>query len=252
MQQQWQKVPGAPDEKPPHNNITAALLTVPLSLLFFFSSACVLFGGILGTFYYFFNMFSITPRPYDFLAEVYLLLFGTLMCLLDAPLQFKFLMKMKIGIGKYARILTRLTGKGLWFLFLGSATFATLLERLKEPWAATILGGPVALLGLYSLTLGILKSLKWDRVRCKIISMGSGFREELIGRHKVSSPHGLTRTEFWNLAVDASGLNFDHVEVSLAFNALTSENAPATDSSSQLITDDNLIEWTQEGPLVLL
>jgi len=233
--------------------------TSSLNLQFFAASCCVIVAGVYSFFYSLIHVFN-SFRPLDGLFDLYLVFFGILMFLLDAPLNFKCLIRFKIAVGRFARLLNRLTGKGVWFIFLGCNTFIILYHRTHTPgekasnlnmfWAI-LLGGYVTGLGIYAAGVGLLKSKRWDRARIKFRELGTHGAMQTMDRHKLTSMHGLTETEFLEMCIDVSGISFDITESALMFNALTTENTSdlKEDSAGALLTSGNFAEWLEDGVL---
>jgi len=235
------------------------LPTSNLNLQFFGASCCIIVSGVYSFLYSLVHVFN-EFRPLDGLFDLYLVFFGVLMFLLDAPLNFKCLIRFKIGVGRFARLLNRLTGKGIWFVFLGCNTFIILYHRTHLPGTspstinlvcATVLGGYVTGLGIYAAGVGFLKSRRWDRVRVKFRELGTHGAMQTLDRHKLTSMHGLTETEFLEMCDEVSGIRFDQAESALMFNALTTENSSdlKDDPSGALLTSGNFAEWLEDGVL---
>merc|ERR1719160_1601962 len=191
-----------------------------MNLLWFAAACAVMFGGLIGALDLLFTTFA----PLDFLDEVYLLFFGLIMFVNDAPLNFKLILEVKQGISKYCRFLTRLTGRGLWFIFLGTMTFATLWENSISMFLAVVLGFFVFGVGVASTIIGVVKSRKLEKVRLNVYQhKQKGGLAQLYQEHARNSPTmGLTQTEFNGMCGTLKGLTFSPDELAAIFNALTS------------------------------
>ena len=56
------------------------------------------------------------------------------MMILDAPINFVVFMEIRILVYKYARALSRFTGRGLFYMFLGSMVWAKLFDDGISPF----------------------------------------------------------------------------------------------------------------------
>lgn len=206
-----------------------------MNLLWFGAACAVMFGGLIGALDLLFTTFA----PLDFLDEVYLLLFGAIMFVIDAPLNFKVIREAKDVVHKYCKFLTRLTGRGVWFIFLGTMTFATLWENSISSFLAVVLGLFVFAVGVFSTTFGYVKSRKLERVRFQVFqNKQSGKLRQLYDAFAKTAPSlGLTRQEFNDLSSQLKGVSFDPDEIACIFNALT--NGPNRDN----ISFDDLTDW---------
>jgi len=211
--------------------------------LWFAAACCVMFGGFIGTFDLLFTTFA----PLDLLDEIYLMIFGGIMFALDAPLHFKSIIELQGHIHKYCRFLTRLSGRGLWYIFLGTMTFATLWENNISPFLAVVLGFFVFGVGLFSATFGYVKSRKLERVRFQVYqSKQQGKLNQLYNTFAKTNPQaGLTKQEFNDLSSQLKGVSFDPDDLAMVFNALT--NTPKCEN----ISEEDMYEWCS-GTMALL
>lgn len=203
-----------------------------MGLLWFAAACCVMLGGIIGTLSLVFTEF----KPADILDEVYLILFGTAMGVFDFPISFSFVILHRFYINKYARFLTRLTGRGVFFIFLGTMTFASLWNNSISYFLALVLGFFVVGVGIFSALLGFSKSRRLERIRKKIVGPPN-LLEEKYKRFAVSSQEGLSQQEFKELALDVDQLVLEEGDLKLVFNALS--RSPKCDRISKA----DLEEW---------
>merc|ERR1719247_1235164 len=105
--------------------------------IFWSAAIAVLLAGFVG---FLTELFS--GSLFDLVDEIYLLFFGTVMFILDNPMNFQGLVQAQKVIFKYCKFLEMFTGRGVWYMFLGTMVFFTLWDN--DNWA---FGGFV--LGLY-------------------------------------------------------------------------------------------------------
>ncbi|KAF4692787.1 hypothetical protein FOZ63_004878 [Perkinsus olseni] len=101
----------------------------------------------------------------------------------------------------FLKILTRITGKGAWYGYLGSAVFSSM--RSNNCWAAGawLLGGYTFLVGLIAGALGFSKSRKLNRIRREVGLQFDNDAERVYESFAVDDPsRGMTREEFAAMA----------------------------------------------------
>eukprot|EP00746_Dinoflagellata_sp_MGD_P073015 gnl/MRDRNA2_/MRDRNA2_29635_c0_seq1.p1 gnl/MRDRNA2_/MRDRNA2_29635_c0~~gnl/MRDRNA2_/MRDRNA2_29635_c0_seq1.p1 ORF type:complete len:246 (+),score=46.97 gnl/MRDRNA2_/MRDRNA2_29635_c0_seq1:109-846(+) len=214
--------------------------------VWWFAAACaVVIGGVIGTLDLLFTTFA----PLDLIDEIYLLFFGLIMFTLDAPLNLKFLMEVKTNVHRYAKFLTLLVGRGIWYIFLGTMTFATLWENNISPFLAVILGFFVFGIGVFSATFGFVKSRKLEKVRVQVSqNRDTGKLDALYKNFAKTAPQlGLMRNEFNDMAQQLKGITFEPDEQYYIFNALATGPADREDN----IDFQALDAWCSSGMVML-
>lgn len=206
-----------------------------MHMLWFAAACAVMVGGLIGAL----DLLFTAIAPLDFLDEVYLLFFGAIMFVLDAPLNFKLIQEVKQHIHKYARFLTRLTGRGTWFIFLGTMTFATLWENSISAFLAVVLGFFVFGVGVFSAVFGYVKSRKLERVRVQVFqNKQNGKLKQLYDAFARTAPTiGLTKQEFNDMSSQLKGVSFDQDELAFILSAVS--NGPRQEN----ISYDDLTDW---------
>jgi len=228
---------------PGTQHISMSAGNVKMNTVWFISACCVFAGGLIGAI----DLLFTAIAPLDFLSEFYLMFFGGIMFVLDAPLHFKLILEVKQYISKYARFLTRLTGRGIWYIFLGTMTFATLWENSISYFLAVVLGIFVFAVGAFSTVFGYVKSRKLERVRVVVADHHRNNKlSNLYNDHaKTAKQSGLVKQEFNSMCSQVKGVTFDNDELSCIFSALV--NGPRIDNLSM----QDLTEWAG-GKMVLL
>merc|ERR550514_820694 len=137
-------------------------------LAFFVAACCTVGAGVIAVLDLAFFAFA----PFDLINELYLLAFGLLMLIIDFPVPHQKVREYKLTIYKYLLFMTRFTGRGFWYLFLGTMVFASLLDLNISPFLGFILGGYIVLLGIVSIYAGVSKSIKLENLRKAIMKRG--------------------------------------------------------------------------------
>jgi len=206
-----------------------------MDIWWFAAACCVMLGGVIGTLDLLFTAFA----PLDLIDEVYLIIFGGVMFALDAPVNFKKFIEFKQDVHKFAKFLTRLTGRGVWYIFMGTMTFASLWENSISYFLAVVLGFFVFGVGVASTTIGVVKSRKLEKVRLNVYQhKQKGGLAQLYQQHAKNSPTmGLTQQEFNDMCGSMRGVGFSPDELSAIFNALTSGRV-------EYLSQQDLSDWT--------
>lgn len=232
------------------------LANVKMNYVWFGAACAVTLGAAIGTL-----AFLLTEvKPVSLIGQLYQLIFGLVMVVLDLPMSEKWtaneskrttlIKEAKKFIYKYMQFLTRLTGRGVWFIFLGCMTFATLWDSNISAFLAVVLGFPVFVVGVFSLVFGVIKSYKLDRVRqqCSNMNKEGKLRGVFEAFAKMSSEkeykdQGLTAAEFGELVTTLSKIFFEPDE--LAFMV------PALASNGRLISFEDLDQFATGGMVYL-
>jgi len=186
----------------------------------FFAAACSLIVSAVVTWIIFLFEFKVI----DFIALTYLLFFGCVLAVLDTPVfkAIRGVMEAKMYIGKYIQLLTRVTGKGVVFIFLGSFQFITMWDNLQggffEFMAVVLCFFPI-IVGGVAIVLGILKSKKLDKARRQLMVVIDQ-RYDQFARTFPGPNGGLTMNEFNMLTLENGGFRFQSLDLKLIFNAL--------------------------------
>lgn len=192
--------------------------------LFFLASWSVIFASVMGVGVSLFRF-----QVANFINSAFLFVFGCSTMVLDIPGTPRWAGRYRKSIRKHARLLTRLTGKSLWFLYLGCMIIACLWPRKPHttsgviPFFAIFLSlfvNCVALLGLF---IALRKSLRLERLRKSLLSSYQGNWPEVYRKYAVNDPaHGMQFEEFNRMASDYSQgkLLFDLADLHVVYNAL--------------------------------
>eukprot|EP00928_Gymnodinium_smaydae_P044705 TRINITY_DN29826_c0_g1_i1.p1 TRINITY_DN29826_c0_g1~~TRINITY_DN29826_c0_g1_i1.p1 ORF type:complete len:294 (-),score=49.14 TRINITY_DN29826_c0_g1_i1:104-985(-) len=191
--------------------------TTSMNLVFFAASCCVIGGAFLGGIVVLFS-----GRLVDFLNMTYMLIFGCILAILDTPFfkSVKLCQDLKVYIGKYINILTRVTGKGVCFVFLGAALLSGMFHDggVFFKFLAVVLGMFVMAVGVIAIVIGSMKSRKLKMLQDRLV-------------------HGVLENEFRNFSRGQSGLTprefgalsehllpeqrWEDADLKLIFNALS-------------------------------
>lgn len=184
--------------------------------LSFFGAACCVTGS--GVYAVLYMIFHVSWAPITFLTHIYLLLLGLLMVVLDFPLpanKAPFLSNFRNTIFKFFLFMTRFTGRGAWYIFLGTMIWGALWNNDISPPFAILFATPVLILGAVALGRGYWLTNKLEQVKkCETLPP--------------CSSNGLEKAQFAELSKRAlKDKAFSNDELEYVINALS--NSPQND-----------------------
>ncbi|KAL8445691.1 hypothetical protein Emed_005455 [Eimeria media] len=206
--------------------------------LFFCAAMTVVGAGVIG--------FLTSLAAFELaslIVSAFLVVFGFLLMLLDVPGSPRWAGRYRSLVRKHFRFLTRLTGKSLFVVFLGSLLSLTLwpskrggsgLVFLSVTMSFFVVG--VALVGLL---IAIRKSLRLEKVRKSVLLAAKGHFGDAYRKYAMTDPaHGLQFEEFNRLCADhtAGRLQFDITDLGIIYNALDEHQKSA-------INEREFSEW---------
>lgn len=230
--------------------------TTAMNLAFFGASVSIVANSLIAAI----AMFC-TGQVVDTLEMVYFIAFGSVLGVLDTPVlkAIKFVEDMKFATQKYIHFLTRVTGKGVTFIFLSASLFCSMWTNLE---AGLLLFFAVTLcffafcVGLAALTLGTMKSQKLNKARSHL---AQGVLDNRYPFHATTfrgEEGGLTPQEFNNLTTENGGFRWEEADLRLIFNALTVHPAWRTAAAAAQppqpkISKQDLQQWVVSGGVML-
>merc|ERR1719335_1763726 len=156
------------------------------------------------------------------------------MIVVDIPFEHPKIRETKLTIYKNLLFMTRFTGRGLWYLFLGTMIVASLWDLNISPFLGFILGGYVVILGFASIFMGVSKSMKLERVRSAMLKRGNAF--------DLCPPQGLSPGAFNDMSNSMSGIRFTDEEIHYIFDALS-----FTVRADDVVSKEEFCEWARPG-----
>jgi len=220
---------------------------VPMTwnLVFFACAVNTFAAGFISVF-----MSIINPElaMFTFTSELFLMFFGLLMVILDAPIPqqtlhtWKYTMNARINIFKFLLFLTRFTGRGFCYLFLGSMIWAALFDHPTCQVLGAIMSIFSCAVGLGALIFGIILSHKLDKVR-KQVQLQPG--DIMQG----CPPSGFSKVQFRLFCESKdSTVQFTDGDLDYVINGL-SLNMQEMDGK---VTKDEFGAWLSKGGMQLL
>lgn len=229
-----------------------------MNMVFFAAACAIVTAGFISALCLFFSgQFS------DAILASYMIAFGGVLAILDNPFyNIKMIVDAKMYIGKYVNILTRVTGKGLCFVFLGSSLFAAMWENLSNGFllflAVMLCVSPV-LVGLAAIFIGVMKSQKLAKARIKLAEGSPEQWYDQLAQTYRGPQGGLTPNEFNDLTNRNGGFKWEGADLKLIFNALVSNptwrmagstnqggTRPGTTEEPKIPKED-LMNWIHQG-----
>lgn len=234
-----------------------------MSDVFFAAACCVVIGSLVGG-------FGLLLKPVDFLEMMYFTIFGGVLALHDTPWlrTIKAIRDMRAYIAKYVQFVTRITGKGVTLIFLGSSLFVTLWHTLEGSFLmmlAVFLCLFPTVVGFGSVGMGLLLSKKLNAARGRLELVIDTAYDKFANTYR-GPQGGLTMQEFNNLTMENGGFKFETLELKLIFDALVSN--PMSKMQAQMSSQGNggyqnmgeelkisrqdLMDWSKSRSLVFL
>jgi len=203
---------------------------VSWKLLFFAAACCVLAAAVISIGA---MIIEFTWAPFSMTTQLFLLVFGLLMLVLDFPIPHPHptLAMVRFSIYKFLLFMTRFTGRGMWYLFLGTMIFVALFDEKISYFFGVCLSGYVGALGLVTLIYGLQLSNKLDTVR------------KALQNTRTDCPHnGWSYVGFGDLSMQVNGTKFSEDELVYIFNGLS-----FTPSNDGVLTPDEYNNWLSPG-----
>lgn len=226
--------------------------------VFFGAASCICLGAFVTGFCFLFQL-----KLVDFIALGYLTVFGAIIAVLDTPFfkTIQMVVDAKTYISKYFNFVTRVTGKGVTFVFLASMLFLTMWDNAEGAFLsflAVVLCSVPCLVGIGAIVIGILKSNKLDKARRQLQHVIDQRYDQFANTYR--GPHGgLTMAEFNLLTFENGGFKFQPLDLKLIFNALVSNPSWRMQASTAAqgqymqaneevkIPKQDLLDWCQGG-----
>ncbi|EER05016.1 conserved hypothetical protein [Perkinsus marinus ATCC 50983] len=155
------------------------------------------------------------------LEAFFLLMFSVMMVAIDLPTRTRVAVELREFAEGFLKILMRITGKGVWYVYLGSAVFSSM--RANKCWSAGawLLGGYTFLVGMITGALGFSKSRKLNRIRREIGLQFDNDAERIYEAFAVDDPsRGMTREEFAAMTSQLTSITLRDDEVKYIYSAL--------------------------------
>jgi hypothetical protein len=178
--------------------------------------------------------------PVSFTTQGFLLFFGTLMFVLDFPFSHNShtMTSIQIHLYKFMLFMTRFTGRGLWYTFLGSMIFVALFDLKISSFFGVLLGGFVSVLGIVTTGYGVLLSRKLNSVRQAVLA--NGFPQECPSQ-------GFSKQDFRDLAQRVNQTDFTDDELDYITNGLS-----FTAHNTGMIMRDEYLYWVSPGSMEIV
>lgn len=231
---------------PPGTQTSMAGKPNPLNLSMFAADCCVMIAALVSFFSQFFSI-----QWADALEMSYIFVFGLVLAVLDTPLipNHQIVREYQLSITKYIALLSRVTGKGAVYIFLGCALASSIWAKNEESglmiFFAIVIGFFVVLVGLMVLVLGLLKSRNLNLVRQELMKDDTSLEQLYQQFAKLQPQSGLTKEEFKNMTPCARGVAFEDADLNLIFNVLSSS------SKHEYITHEDLLNWVRGKPVLV-
>lgn len=212
--------------------------------VFFFTGACIVFAtGIITVAFWILHFIW---APATFLSEIFLLVFGILMMVLDFPIPHPSptLTAVRDHCYKFVLFMTRFMGRGMWYLFLATMVFGALWDTNIDWFWGGAFSLYLVALGAGALAKGWLISSRLEQVRRAIIESRRPANDWIA-----SGQRGLNKEQF--KAVIQKLMNepemFSSDDLDYVLNALS-----FTPSNDGIVSLEEFQYWLQPGPMLMV
>lgn len=226
---------------------TLMKLNVRYQTLFFSSGVMTVMSGIVSIleslrYFYFTN----------FIVSTFLIIMGLIMMVLDIPGTPRWAAKHRILIRKYIKFLTRLTGKSVWFFFLGAISCMNMWphpknESLFRSFLVVLVSAFIFCVSIVGFLIALRKSLRLEKLKKTIKIVSKGAYIDCYRKYSVADPeHGMQFEEFNRMGADHTNgtISFDFLDLFIIFNALDEHQKCS-------INEREFLEWIN-GPVTYL
>lgn len=184
--------------------------------------------------------------PATFFNNVFLLVFGLLMIVLDFPIPhpYGFLVTVRDNIYKFVLFMTRFVGRGVWYLFLACMVYSTLWDGEHSP----IIGG---LFTAYLLVLGIAAGVKGYDLSSRLQEVRQAILDSSRSAEHYLAPRqtGLRKVQFQAMVESVTSKQnlFTDDELDYVINALS-----FTPENDGQVSMEEIEYWLSEGPMLMV
>lgn len=213
----------------------------PWTYLWFVGSLCVMTGAVIAM-----VQEIETIEWIDALESAYLFLVGLILAFVDTPVftNLGMVVHFRQAANRFLAIVTRVTGKGVVFCFLGCTLWSSMWSNLEGGIhfvVAFFLGIFILATGLISIFLGILKSKNLNAVRTQLKKDDAAINQ--YSKFAQANPElGLDDEEFARLAISQiHPVRFEGSDLRLVFSGISS------DPNRMYISQQDLDKWVQGG-----
>jgi len=214
----------------------------PWSFMWFAAALCVMTGAVIS-----FVDEVMSLEWIDALEMAYIFFFGVLLATVDSPLFTNVMLVTHIrqGLNRFLAIVTRVTGKGVVYMFLGCTLFSSMWSNLEggfQLFMAFFLGCFIFLVGVISVILGVIKSRNLNAVRTELKKETVNLAQQYAQFARMYTPTGLTPEEFERMAMSLpNGVRFEGSDLRLVFSGIS------TDPNRMFISQEDLTQWVMGG-----
>jgi hypothetical protein len=218
-----------------------------MNVIWFAAALCLVGVGIIGV-----VATLVSFQIADCIEMLYLVIFGAVLAVLDTPIfaNIKIVPDLKKTISQYVSILTRVTGRGLVFVFLGCTMWAAVtanVEVLFLEIIAAVLTWFTILVGLGSLCIGIMKSWNAEKVRKHFLTAPPQTDiDSMYSAHAKLQPSvGMTKEEFGNMTKAVRGIVLNNADLQHIFHCVCS------DRRREFLSKHDMQDWVHGGMVFL-
>eukprot|EP00927_Polykrikos_kofoidii_P061180 TRINITY_DN56047_c0_g1_i1.p1 TRINITY_DN56047_c0_g1~~TRINITY_DN56047_c0_g1_i1.p1 ORF type:complete len:263 (+),score=36.36 TRINITY_DN56047_c0_g1_i1:74-862(+) len=230
-----------------HEGVVGIERSLKWRLLFFAGACCVFAAGVISVVVGIFS-FGFVKAPAIFFSQACLLVFGILMIVLDLPTHHLStnMYLLRDMCYRFLLFLTRFTGRGVWYIWLGSMAFVALYDEGSNvfmQFLGVMISAYVVLLGFFAGLKGLLLSAKLNRVHNAIIQQNRDLYSFVTPGSTIVTKQRF-RTFLEEVACQAP--LFSDADMDYIINALKFE------PYGEDVSMEELQYWLSPGPILLI
>jgi hypothetical protein len=218
----------------------------PWTFMWFGAAICVMVGSIISLVEEIFSLEWV-----DALEMAYLFLFGALLAIVDTPLftSLHIVIHIRQACNRFLAIVTRVTGKGVVYMFLGCTLWSSMWTNLEDGFMlilAFFLGIFIFFTGIISVLLGLCMSKNLNVVRAQLKKEGVVLKDQFEKFARANREAGLTAEEFERMSVSLpQPTRFEGSDLKLVFSGISS------DPNRTFISQQDLENWVYGGMIFI-
>merc|ERR1712137_983382 len=217
------------------------------AIVFFLAAVDVVFAA-------FYAVFLMIVRPsaavFTFTSELFLLIFGIIMLILDFPLdqiptarQWNGTHEMRKNIYKFMLFLTRFTGRGFWYMFLGTMVWASLWDQNQNKVLGAILAIFPMVVGFAAMIYGFTLSVRLQKVRQTARLAPRDSNGDVLG----CPDNGMGATHMKQFLQNNNEVGFTDAQVKLVLVGLSTEYPDGGDTDNIILSKSDYKNWMDAG-----
>lgn len=191
----------------------------------------------------------VTPFAFfDFIDSVYLLVFGFLGLALDSPYRYRLLDIARAAILRHFAFSAKITGRGLWLIFMSSIIHRSLWDNQVWIIGAVVFSLLVLAVGACSTAWGINLSCRINKTRSVVKARGDA-SSVFVSNARQAPTVGMSAVEFHGMLGSAAHNEYTPSEAQAVISAIVLADGARNFS---LVTSKQFASWLNSGQMLVV